>query len=192
MTTTPTQQMKRTWLVQRLKRPLRDAGTIHNAFAFGGGLRNGGLSGDAMGLLRDIFRFDYMGSAEFEWGAVPDALSGLAKDRKQLVGFSLTVPLKFVPPNWRIKNDTPPDGDATIYVLCRKQHRGEVQARIILWASGHEELKERTDLPASLRPYHDWDGETCGWLELNNGFFFFTDEAMWRSATALFGTGAQS
>jgi hypothetical protein len=28
--------------------------------------------------------------------------------------------------------------------------------------------------------------DTQGWLELNNGFFFFIDETMWKSTAALF------
>lgn len=58
-------ELKQTYLVQRLNRPTNG---YDNPFSFGGGLKNGGLSEDAMKLLRPIFSFDYMGSAEFEFG----------------------------------------------------------------------------------------------------------------------------
>ncbi len=32
--------------------------------------------------------------------------------------------------------------------------------------------------------------DTCGWLELDNGFLFFTDVEMWRRASGLFGVHA--
>jgi hypothetical protein len=31
---------------------------------------------------------------------------------------------------------------------------------------------------------------TCGWLELNNGFMFFTDRTMWEQTSNLFGIEA--
>jgi hypothetical protein len=75
------EKMKRTWLVQRLQKPAPmsiKGKDISNLFSFGGGFRNGGLTDEAMALLKNVFSFDYMGSAEFEWGAVPQALSFLA------------------------------------------------------------------------------------------------------------------
>ena len=42
-------------------------------------MRNGGLSNEAMDLIRGIWSFDYMGASEFEWGAIPKALGEIAK-----------------------------------------------------------------------------------------------------------------
>jgi hypothetical protein len=70
--------MKDSYLIQRLHKPesWRIKGKVlDNAFSFGGGLKNGGLTTKALDLLRDIFSFDYMCAAEFEFGAVPAALS---------------------------------------------------------------------------------------------------------------------
>lgn len=64
--------MKNVYYVQRLL----SAGDIP-PFAFGGGKVNGGISPDVMKLLNKVFSFDYMGSAEFEWGAVPTAIKSL-------------------------------------------------------------------------------------------------------------------
>ena len=57
----------RPYLIQRLEK----SKNYVNPFSFGGGLVNGGLSKDAMSLLKPIFSFDYMGSAEFDFGVLP-------------------------------------------------------------------------------------------------------------------------
>jgi hypothetical protein len=67
------------YLIQRLEEPWGGMAQFKdNPFSFGGGLRNGGLSQEAMDLIRGIWSFDYMGSAEFEFGAVPEALNAIA------------------------------------------------------------------------------------------------------------------
>lgn len=187
--------MERSWLVQRLKKPLSgQMGAFAEAFSFGGGMRNGGLSDDAMTLLREVFAFDYMGSAEFEWGAVPNALQRIAQHQSELTSFTLQVPLSMVPPHWRANQDEIPDGTASVYVLCRAPQAEQVKERIFTWAAaGYQtDTKESVQLSAALRPFHDWDTRTCGWLELDNGFFFFTEEHMWRSTAALFGVEVAS
>jgi len=73
------EKMRSIWLIQRLKKPyqsngqgLEKLGFKDNPFAFGVGLLNGGISPEAMDLTREIWRYDYMGSAEFEWGDCAD------------------------------------------------------------------------------------------------------------------------
>lgn len=181
-------EMHSSWLVQRLRTPSPSQHPLFkdNPFAFGGGLRNGGLSGDALNLLRGIWSFDYMGAAEFEWGAVPEALTRLAKAK--LTAFVVTVPLAEVPANWRDKSKTAPEGDGIIYVLCDENHAEDVAASINEWArNDFPKLKESLRLTSALRPSEEWDREICGWLELDNGFLFFTDMAMWEQSCALFG-----
>ena len=198
MTTTKTQKkksepaastMQRSWLVQRLEKP--HGATIlgrDNPFAFGGGLRNGGLSGEAMDLLRDVFAFDYMGAAEFEFGAVPKALRSIAQDAKDLAAYMITIPLAAVPPSWRAKNAPSPAGDATVYILARANQADEVTERITAWTREEfPRLKESLHLTSTLRPASEYDGRTVGWLELDNGFMFFTNRPMWEQACALFG-----
>ena len=160
-----TAAMRKSWLIQRLERPLNGKlGALKdNPFSFGGGLRNGGLSNEAMDLLRPIFSFSYMGAAEYEWGKVPEALNkiaGYAQDRK-LVAFDISAP-------W-----------APLYVICAKAHRKEVEERVEGWARGNG--------PEVRDPIQMGDSYAVGWLELDNGFLFFTDEDMWRGAAHLFG-----
>lgn len=179
--------MRSSWLVQRLKKPYgRD-----NPFAFGGGLRNGGLSDEAMELLRGVFSFDYMGAAEFEFGAVPKALQAIAKNAEKYEAWSFTLPLNKVAKGWRDKTTEDPIGDVTIYVICNVLDDGDVEARIKSWAyepyEKTNQLKETTMLSQTLRPDSDWVTGVEGWLELDNGFFFFLNKEMWEKTADLFG-----
>lgn len=188
---------RRSWLVQRLQRPNPNPNGLpvkDNPFAFGGGYKNGGLSDEAMDMLRELWRFDYMGAAEFEFGAVPEALSKLAGAK--LAASSFTIPLAEVAANWRDKSKAKPEGEAMIYVLCPEGWDEEIERRVRAWASESNDdefrLKEGTRLSAALRPVEDRDRETCGWLEISNGFLFFSDEPMWQKACALFGVDVTS
>lgn len=188
--TQPQTQMRRSWLVQRLRKPAQRDSIFgkDNPFAFGGGLRNGGLSDDAMDLLRPIFSFDYMGAAEFEFGAVPKALRRIGENARNLVATSIDVRLADVAKHWRDKSEGEPVGSAPVYLLCAKADVAEVESRVRGWAGeSFSELKEQTRLSSALRPVHDWDAETGGWLELDNGFMFFTDRDMWAATAAVFG-----
>jgi hypothetical protein len=76
------------YLVQRLQRPYKgkEGGLIKddpNIFSFGGGFKNGGLSKQAMDIFKELFRFDYMGAAEFEFGAVPKAFQAIAQNAEK-------------------------------------------------------------------------------------------------------------
>ncbi len=187
--------MRDSYLIQRLNPTHAGFGQLglDNPFAFGGGLRNGGLSSEAMNLLRGVFSFDYMGAAEFEFGAVPKALQGLAADADSLTAETLHVQLAKVPRHWRDRTDSEPEGEAAIHVLCRQQHLEQVTDRIRSWATGTPaRLKEPTHLTSVLRPEPGarYVPDTCGWLELDNGFFFFTDVEMWGRTCELFGVCA--
>lgn len=181
-----------TWLLQRLCRPFKTNNTLDrvvSAFAFGGGLVNGGLSKDAMNLLGEHFRFDYMGSAEFEFGAVPAAFQHIAENVNKYVTHSFTIRLSEVAKDFRDKSETVPTGKATIYMIALASDLGEYEQRIAKWAAEpyNSGLKESTRLSSTLRPYHEWDGEVQGWLDLNNGIMFFTDRKMFDGVATLFG-----
>jgi hypothetical protein len=190
-----TNTLERSWLVQRLTKP-RDYGFLggkakDNPFSFGGGLKNGGLSDKAMDLTRGIWSYDYMGAAEFEFGAVPEALRAIAgmADKNELVATTMTVDLSTLPKRF-IKRDkqSPPDGEATIYLLVRNIWADEVAERIRGWVTQEfPDLKEALLLDQTLWPTSEWHGNTQGWLELNNGFMFFADKEMWEKVCTLFG-----
>jgi hypothetical protein len=166
------EEMERSYLIQRLKKSMNHP--FANAFSFGGGLKNGGLSEKAMTLLKNIMSFDYMGSAEFEWGAVPAAFQFLAEQ----AGNKNVIANKATDKNGK-----------DIYYLCPKEYRvGTENIIFSLLDDEHKlRLKEHCGLKDSLYPRNKWDSETVGWIELDNGFMFFTDLEMYNSVCNLFG-----
>jgi len=181
--------MEQSFLIQRLEKPFKNQ-TTDDPFAFGGGLVNGGISKEGMNLLRDIFRFDYMGAAEFEFGAVPKALQTIAKNAEQYITTEVEVtttrkPWKFV----KGKQLPPITNTAKVYIICNKDWADEVKKRITKWAKEESprDTLERICLIEAVCPVEKWDQEKVGWLELDNGYFFFTDKEMFEKTAKLFG-----
>ena len=182
--------MKESYLIQRLQKPFAfkiKGKALDNPFCFGGGLLNGGLSDKAMDVLRDIFSFDYMGSAEFEFGAVPKALQTIAKDVKDYVAF--TAPVKFSYKDWREKKAKTGEGD--VHVICNKADVEEVLKRIREKAfneyGGKKSFHTKECVRLDSAMANDANNRTVGWLELDNGYFFFTDKEMFGKVRELFG-----
>lgn len=161
--------VRESYLIQRLQKPL---GKV-NPFSFGGGLVNGGLSNDAMNMLKDIFSFDYMGSSEFEWGAVPNALRFIAK---QACNDNLVADIMEC------------NQGEYVYYIAPKQYEEDVKKRITQLRNNELRLKEY----CGLNTYFDGflgneRKDICGWIELDNGFMFFTNEDMFINTCKLFG-----
>lgn len=172
--------MQKPVLVQRLQRPFKEKNPLldlANAFSFGGGLKDGGLSENGLRLIENIFRFDYMGAAEFEWGAVPNALNKIARNRKSYVAFGTLIKTK--------------EGrSGNVYVICDRSICQEVTEWIK--RKGFDEFDrecwtmEQVWLQNAINSENRIFSSVCGWLELNNGFFFFTDKEMFLKSAKLF------
>jgi hypothetical protein len=163
--------MERSRLIQRLEPPRSgQLSKVAETFSFGGGLQNGGLREEAMELLRPIFSFHYMGAAEYEFGAVPQTLSKIFEARKDYVSNMVAV-----------------NGDS-IYVIAHKDEIDEAISRVAQWAceKWNKDLRDSTQLYQVLNPDDKWTPEVCGWLELDNGFFFFTNKEMFEGVCKLF------
>lgn len=188
--------MKNSYLIQRLLEPIdgphRALLGKDNPFAFGGGLKNGGLSDKAMEVLRPIFQFDYMGSAEYEYGAVPKALAEMARNMGNLVKSEVKVPFKKIrvhPWMEHAYKPLPKTGEVTLYVLCQKDHVDHVKELVLGLLGDRVRTKDGTGLPECLMERKDGEvfrGKARGWLELDNGFFFFSDKEMFEKTAALF------
>ncbi len=190
--------MMTTYLVQRLHSPPKNDHMALAEQVFGGA--NLQLGPEAWKLLQAIFSFDYMGAAEYEFGTIPRCLKALAADRESLVAFEMVVPAKAIEPNWnrrfparttkgKPKKKQPlqtPVAARTVYCLARQDHVVHVQETIISLASGKLPTKNSSGFPMALDPMSDFDRRTCGWLELDNGYFFFLDKTMWRKTVQLF------
>lgn len=173
--------MRNSYLIQRLRKPhdqKSSMSALGDALAFGGGLLNGGLSNEAFKLLSDAFRFDYMGAAEFEFGAVPEALERMAKNHKSLITMSISMTTK-------------QGNSGRVFILCRSEHMDEVVNRIKRFASndyGPKKYytKELVHLNANING-ENFAKDICGWIELDNGYFFSTDREMFEKTASLFG-----
>lgn len=168
--------MKRTHLIQRLHTPHqfgRGGETIGNVFSFGVGLKNGGLSDKAMDLLGSIWAFDYMGSSEFEWGAVPQALSFIAEQAYAC--------------NIRAGNVDLGD-NSIVYYMTPTTYEEEVVSRIkALYKDEHSfDLKEQCGLSRYFNSDYVYR-DAVGWIEIDNGFAFFVDKDMFDKTCRLFG-----
>ena len=160
--------VKNTWLIQRLKRPYNQDNKINillSGMSFGGGLINGGLSAEIMAVLSKIFSFDYMGSAEIEYGAVPKTLTKIYKNRERYKVQSMEI------------------GGKTIYIYA-PEWDGLKQLLEDIYNREHR-LKEWAGFRESLDG-EEYSDNIIGWLELDNGFFFFKDKNAFDEFVGLF------
>lgn len=156
-----TPPLQKTYLIQRLKPP-RD---IIDPFC------DIKVPLEQQDVLR-IFSFDYMGSAEFEWGAVPNALEHIrqyAHARRAITASLLLLQ------------------DKSIDYICELGTQEEVAKRI----KGLYEDESTFDLkdPCCLRQSVEGQRDVVGWLELDNGFMFFNDSKMYDHVAQLFKVG---
>ena len=155
--------MEPTYLVQRLLSPIGK----FNPFSFGAG-RNGGLSKEAVKIVSEIWEFDYMGRGEFEFGAIPKALYRIgdyASRSKAVIG---KIELA-----------------KSVFYLCESNEKNEVEKVIKKIANNKQNLLERAYLSEVIAGHKDYQNY-MGWLELNNGFIFFTDREMFDKTLNLF------
>jgi hypothetical protein len=160
-------QMEETRLIQRLHKPLDKA----SFFAFGsGGLRNGGLSKDALEVLKNIWTFDYMGAYEFEDGSVPRALHKIANYSMVGNGYTSTINL-----------------EKEISYICETGTENYVEKLIKTLAKNKHKIRlnQPTFLERTLKDDEGFEN-LGGWLELDNGFLFFTDKPMYEKTLDLF------
>jgi len=196
------QPLKRTYLVQRLLKPLPKTDStpllkLLDFGAFGVGLTNGGFSKQAMQALNTICRFDYMGASEFEWGAVPNAFKTMLQGSKK--NPIVCRELQINPQDVRIKwikyydNGTPERATPqTLWVFCFASQVDLVLERVKAIAEIEDEfiLCERTGLGRIIK-YNIVNEPVVGWIELDNGFVITLDAAMRDAFAALFSQGTR-
>lgn len=150
--------MKKSYFIQRLKKPTKDILSLFGT----------GLPREVLDLLQDIFRFDYMGSSEFEFGLIPNGFRLIEENQENLISGSIAVLGK------------------EVFYICQESHKEEVIKRIHTFAvekPGNSTTKEHVRLNRVLND--DKNCDVCGWLELDNGYFFFTDEEMFSQTKEL-------
>ena len=137
--------------------------SLAEAFSFGGGLKNGGLSNDAMNLIRNICRFDYMGAAEYEFGAVPESLSYIAQNAEYYMEMVFDV------------------YGSDVYVFARTEDLADML--VVLQGLADGEIRPKCYYNSDKNIF---SGDTIGGLELDNHFFFFNNENSFKNMVSLF------
>ena len=176
--------MENSRYIQRLLKPYEEL--PDNPFSFGGGLKNGGIDEESMNQIRKIFRFDYMGSAEFEFGKVPEILNKIVENKLNLICGSFKTKYKYD----EFGSGNTIEGSSKIYYICFKEHKDEVKKRIKRWALGRgwKETKEAVLLDYAMSRIgtsKEYFNDPFGWLELDNGFMFFLDKEMYEKSCQL-------
>lgn len=182
------------WLIQRLKKAYGNDSvltTISAAFAFGGGLRDGGLSKEAMQLLSQLWSFDYMGSSEFEWGAVPAALHAMAKFREADLLDCFTVTLKGPKPEYRMVGRKPHAfrsaykseehmTQAKAFVVCHHNHKEQVCQVLVDLTRGtshHSDLRLKESDRAWEAIFAAEEPDVIGGLCLDSAWLYLSSKA---------------
>jgi len=178
------------YLVQRLLKPYENKSGIFkngNPFSFGGGLKNGGLTDEAFTLLKEIWQYDYMGSAEFEWGAVPKSLKEIATNIKSYVSGEIEVVGKST--DYSSSPSKPVTQKAKVYYVCQNDDVEYVTEWIKKFADDNKHnyrTKESVSLAIAIcnEKYAD---RYAGWHDIDNHYLFFTDRTMFEKFNELFG-----
>ena len=157
------------------------------------------ISEEGWKAIQAICDLEYMGAAEFEFGALPKCLGEMHKNAPDLVTFPLVIKRADIKPNWnhehaqrmarrdeltrakkagtkppRAKKPQPArTDDATVFVICRKDDKTEVIEHIKLMAAGKTQTKRGHGFDSALDPTSEYDSKVIGWLELDNGFLWF-------------------
>lgn len=195
------QPWRGSYLIQRLERPFKSEGPLGDlskAFCFGGGLKDGGLNKEAYALIDKLWRFDYMGASEFEWGAVPAALNAIVQYRKAEVLDGFTLQLTGPAPEVRDKR-FPEYADcsktktktASLMVLCHRAHRTNVIDVLERLTENDYPQEPRLKEPAHAwrAAFHQPQSDVIGGLELDNDWIYMSTEAVesCKGVQALFG-----
>lgn len=207
----------KTSLVQRLTRPPKSEwdGKVTQAFS-GIGMMNK----EQWEAVQRVFDVHYMGAAEYEFGALPNAFRELIQNVKEYGAWSFVIPANKVKPGyWRSsatesirrgeiakaksEGKKPPRRnqkkldekakiaviqDKTIYVFGPLAKKEDVEQLIREVADETMWVKNGAGMASALDPdpSSDYDEKFCGWFDLYNKIFWFTDEKMCQNTATMF------
>lgn len=172
--------------IQRLKAPIGE----WDPLSFGcGGLKGLAFPENWRDIIVEAWAFDLMGNGAFEFGAVPESLEKISDYvlKEDITTKKIEIPYKYV----NVWGDhSTLTGKGIVYIICRKSHLDEVTERIKRYARSQTprtcKTAERVMLSGSMAK-DEVESMYIGWLELNNGYMFFTDKEMFENSCKLFG-----
>lgn len=189
-----------TWLIQVLERPRRYNGPFKvNPFSFGGG--GSGLNKDAAEILENIWSPAYMGAAEYEFGAFADTLRKIVQFRTMNRLKAFVLPINgFTSEGERWASRSRSKAKTAVYIICCDSHAQQVSTTVEALINdteidqphggrGRISLKCGIRLWESIYDPRQYWGDShsfAGGLELDNGWFVFTDVEMFRNVCRFF------
>lgn len=138
------------------------------------GLIKKGLSDEVGEVFQEIMSFEYMGSSEFEWGALPKSLEFAIIHANDNDYISAEIDIVGYKGNSK-----------SVYYICHK----DIEENVCMWLkkAGKGE-HPRTQEAVRLNYVLNGDEiRTCGWYDFDNKFWFFTDRNMFLNVKKLFG-----
>ena len=115
---------------------------------------------DAKGIDK-LLSFDYMGSSEFEWGALPKALKRVRENLADYIQFQ-----------YSFKKHT----SKVVTVFCTKEQQDFVGDILEQLSNNDIRLKERCDLNKFIAGNEDrWNNDF--WWDIDNDWFFWKANA---------------
>ena len=110
--------------------------------------------------IDSILSFDYMGSAEFEWGALPDSLDDIRANIKDYSCIDVVINSK------------------TITVFCKESQKEDVSNYLDELSQGKHRLKEYSDFDNIIYPNEKYliRGNTEFWWDINNHFMWWVQD----------------
>jgi len=112
--------------------------------------------------IDSLISFDYMGSSEFEWGALHHSLMRMSTQWDKFIVFQI---------------DEIKDADGQyLQVLCRESQKDDIKKAILFMAEGKLDLKERAGLKEYLNCESEWSMRTDHWWDVTEDFGNFGSE----------------
>lgn len=206
-----------TSLVQRLTRPPATEMNALISQTFSG---IGMMTEDQWQMVQKVFDVYYMGAAEYEFGAFPQALRTMISNIDEYKKWTFVIEAKDIKPGyWREspvqrlrraeieaaykegkkpkkknmkklleKAGIYPVMDRTIYVFGKIGRKEETEQLIREVASEKMRVKNGACMAGALdpEPKTTYDDRFCGWFDLHNQIFWFTEQLMWENTAKLF------
>lgn len=112
--------------------------------------------------IDSIVLFDYMGSAEFEFGALPESLGRIRKNITEYV--YLQVSIKGKP----------------ITVFCKESQKPEIENYLNELAEGKMQLKSYSDFNSYIKPTYS-KNRTDFWWDIENDVMFWKNDLLFEN-----------
>ena len=160
---------KKPYYVQRLHRPGPEESQWYNAFDLITVIDRGMWES-----LRRFFDFEGMGSAEYELGS--------RFGTQKTIGKLLTNAKDFVTATIHatVEHDGRPQ-QVPVYVIAPNAIMPQASAFVLQDIAGETKLRDASGIARSIQDnLNQFENTRQAWLELENGFMYFTDEGMFR------------